>query len=180
MLIGCLQTNFSENLLKCIHFHLRKCPWNCRLRNGGHFLQEENVKTWAHGFVLPLCGSVVSYSGRHVLTRISLPAVINSDDSALAEMYIISDASVQVGKYIMYAIPVREYIWILISYFWTRVNVFTCFVSGLGLLHWYRNNRAIALLLWLLGHHAESNLCLDKTILSINASYVWDLTFSCC
>ena len=38
LLIGPLGTNFSEILIKILHFHSRKCIWKCRLRNSGHFV----------------------------------------------------------------------------------------------------------------------------------------------
>ena len=38
LLIWALGTNFSEILIEILHFHSRKCVWECRLRNGGHFV----------------------------------------------------------------------------------------------------------------------------------------------
>ena len=36
LLIGPLETNFSQIPIGIIHFHSRKCIWKCRLENGGH------------------------------------------------------------------------------------------------------------------------------------------------
>ena len=36
-----LRTNFSEIWIKIQNFSLRKCPWKCRLQNGGHIVQGE-------------------------------------------------------------------------------------------------------------------------------------------
>ena len=38
LLIGTLETNFSEILAKLIHCHSRKCFWKCRLRKGVYLL----------------------------------------------------------------------------------------------------------------------------------------------
>ena len=46
--IGPLEINFGEFESKYKTFHSRKCVWNCRLRNGAHFVQGE-VSYFAHG-----------------------------------------------------------------------------------------------------------------------------------
>ena len=38
LLIGPLETNFSEILIEILTFHSRKCGWKCCLRNGGHLV----------------------------------------------------------------------------------------------------------------------------------------------
>ena len=38
LLIGPMATNFSEILIKFIHFHSRKSIWKCRLENAVHFV----------------------------------------------------------------------------------------------------------------------------------------------
>ena len=42
--IGPLATKFSEILIEIHIFSLKKCIWNCRLQNGGHFPRPQCVK----------------------------------------------------------------------------------------------------------------------------------------
>ena len=48
LLIGPLGTNFSEILIKNLHFHSRKCMWKCRLENGVHFVSASMCKALSH------------------------------------------------------------------------------------------------------------------------------------
>ena len=41
-----LETNFSEIRIKIHYFHWWKCIWKDRLRNGGHYVQEEITLKW--------------------------------------------------------------------------------------------------------------------------------------
>ena len=38
LVIGPLETSFSEMLIEILTFSFQKCVWKCRLRNGGHFV----------------------------------------------------------------------------------------------------------------------------------------------
>ena len=57
LLIGPLGINFSENLIEIYTFLFRKCIWECRLENGGHF-----VSVWMYKICCNNCAIYCSTS----------------------------------------------------------------------------------------------------------------------
>ena len=66
LLMGLLQTNFSEILIEIYTFSFKKCIWKCRLENGGHFVSVSLYQLISHA----KC-TYVKISGGGILQRAS-------------------------------------------------------------------------------------------------------------